>query len=306
MRFRDFQLTLHGHVTIHRQEPRRGGATRRQIHYLQIQWRQQDGAMSRPWERSGPKRALLPAFWCHQNAYEGDINNRRTTKKMTPKHRVRIALLTVAVFLMAANVSAATITFSTTTPAPIGGFSTGFGADGSTGMVLNSTIGAAGTITFAPRGASTVDAPTGIDFGTFTVACQSCSTAAIGGGAFFPAFTFDLVVSETSPSVAAGRFVGTAAAGTVYSDQNPITINWAPLQLGPGTSYALSGDFGTVFFNTTVFTQLVALNSGAVPGQTTVQGTVSDSAIPEPATLGLLGGGLLALGLLRRKKLSRP
>jgi hypothetical protein len=42
--------------------------------------------------------------------------------------------------------------------------------------------------------------------------------------------------------------------------------------------------------------------SGAQIGSTTVQGTISSSAIPEPATLSMVGGALLGLGLLRRKK----
>jgi hypothetical protein len=47
---------------------------------------------------------------------------------------------------------------------------------------------------------------------------------------------------------------------------------------------------------------IVAPNSGSPAGDTTVQGTVNSSAIPEPATLLLLGAGLLGLGVLRRKR----
>lgn len=104
---------------------------------------------------------------------------------------------------------------------------------------------------------------------------------------------------------ATGRFVGTSTGGTVFSDVSQLTINWAPLQLGPGTNNAISGNFGTTIFTTTIFTGIVAPNSGAVPGQSTVQGFVTSSAVPEPATLSLIGAALLGLGMLRRKRV-RP
>jgi hypothetical protein len=47
-----------------------------------------------------------------------------------------------------------------------------------------------------------------------------------------------------------------------------------------------------------------APNSGTNAGGTTVQGFVDSAAIPEPATLGLVGGALLGLGILKRKKLA--
>ena len=75
--------------------------------------------------------------------------------------------------------------------------------------------------------------PGNVNFGNFTLACASCSTQAGGFGSFFGAFTFDLVITDVTDS-ATGIFVGSAAAGSVYLDASTITINWHPLQIGPG------------------------------------------------------------------------
>ena len=143
--------------------------------------------------------------------------------------------------------------------------------------------------------------PGNVNFGNFTLACASCSTQAGGFGSNFGAFTFDVVVTDVTDG-ATGIFVGSAASGSVFLDASTITINWLPLQLGPGTSNATSGNFGPTSFQTVVQTKIVNPLSGAQIGSTTVQGNISSSAIPEPATLSLVGGALLGFGLLRRRK----
>jgi hypothetical protein len=80
---------------------------------------------------------------------------------------------------------------------------------------------------------------------------------------------------------------------------SPISITWAPLQLGPGTINATSGNFGTTFFDITSPTGIVAISSGGV---TTVQGAISSTAIPEPSTFAILGAGLVGLGFIARKR----
>jgi len=120
-------------------------------------------------------------------------------------------------------------------------------------------------------------------------------------GSVFNPFTFDLLVTDVTDG-ATGKFVGTSTGGSIFSDVSAIAVNWAPLQLGPGAKNALTGDFGSTIFTTTIFTAIVAPNSGAVPGQSTVQGNVAFTPVPEPATLAMIGGALLSLGFLRTRR----
>jgi hypothetical protein len=215
---------------------------------------------------------------------------------MTINRLVHAASITgVALFMMAASASAS-ITYSTDTTA------TGF--NGTTLDTLNNSTGVAATLHFTPDINITTGVPSNVNFGLFTLACPTCTTQAGGVGTHFNAFTFNLVITDVTDG-ASGQFIGSSTGGNVFHDVSQITVNWAPLQLGPGTNNALSGNFGSTVFSTTVFTGIVAPNSGENIGQSTVQGFVSSNAVPEPATLSLVGGSLLALGLIGRKRFSR-
>jgi hypothetical protein len=181
-------------------------------------------------------------------------------------------------------------------------------------LVLASVSGASATLTFTPNGPSLFSAPPGteVDLGNFTLVCSACSALA---SAHFNAFTFDIILTEcanagcTGSPVAIGEWVGTAAAGNVFSDNTSLVINFTPMQLGTGTNNATSGNFGVTDFiiADSGIVDIVAPNSGSTPGETTVQALVdsADPTTPEPATLSLIGGGLLSLGLLRRKAARR-
>ena len=210
---------------------------------------------------------------------------------MTLRHLIRFAAITVAaVFLMTASANA-TVIFNTTASAFSGG-----------GLSLGEASGADATLSFQTQPGASVNPPppSNANYGIFTLACATCTANNAGSpvGAFFSPFTFNLTITETVPNAASGTFVGTSTGGVVYLNQSTITINWAPLLLS-------GGSFGTTSFAIPSSTLIVNPTSGANDGQTTVQGTVSDNVIPEPATLGLIGGGLIGLGLLRRKRTSR-
>ncbi|MBY0372963.1 MAG: PEP-CTERM sorting domain-containing protein [Bryobacteraceae bacterium] len=204
-----------------------------------------------------------------------------------------VALAGLAALAMATNARAALVTYNTNAAG------TGFG--GAT-LTLSNSVGANATLSFVPNGDTSTGVPSNVNFGNFTLVCPSCSTQALSAGSFFSPFTFNIVVTDVTDG-AVGQFVGTSTGGTVFSDVSQITINWAPLMIGPGTTNASSGNFGPTTFSTTVFTGIVAPNSGSVPGQSTIQGFVTSAdptATPEPATTALIGSALLAFGMLRR------
>jgi hypothetical protein len=183
--------------------------------------------------------------------------------------------------------------------------SIGTGFAGS-GLVLNSTGGQAATLTFTPNTSSNTGVPSNIDLGDFILVCTSCTVAQT---TTFGSFTFNLVVNDTTDN-AFGQFVGTSSGGTVSSNTSTVQVNWTsptPLTLGGGTSHATAGNFGnTVFSIPSPVSLIVAPNSGSPAGDTTIQGQVTSVAAvsPEPTTLAMIGGGLLGLGLLRKRRQS--
>lgn len=203
--------------------------------------------------------------------------------------------VSLTALLLATSAGAANITFNTNAAG------TGFGGSS---LMLSSSSGQAATLTFIPDSDISTGVPSNVNFGNFTLVCPSCTTQVVGTGSTFSAFTFDLILTDVTDG-GTGIFQGTSTGGDLYSDVSQLTINWAPLQLGPGTNNAASGTFGASVFSTTVFTGIVAPNSGAVPGQSTVQGYVDFAAVPEPATFGMVGGAMLLLGFVNRKRILR-
>jgi hypothetical protein len=206
----------------------------------------------------------------------------------------------IAILTMAVKANAATITYNTNATG------TEF-VSPTTGLSLNSSSGLAATLTFQPDSDIAIGVPSNINLGLFALTCTACLTNETSS-AIFNAFTFDLVITDQTDGGATGEFVGTSPGGSVAFNSSTVTIDWSPLQLGPGASDTLSGNFGTTFFNITPTSRIVAPNSGANVGETTVQGALDSSAIgissvPEPGTLGLIGTGLLGLVLLGRGRM---
>jgi len=188
---------------------------------------------------------------------------------------------------LSGNAIAGTVAFNTNAAG------TGFGG---TSLTLNSSSGQAATLTFIAALNVVTATPSNVNYGNFTLVCTTCSTQALGNGSTFAPFSFSMVVTDITES-ATGKFTGTSSGGTVFSDLSGINISWLPLTLGPGASNALTGNFGP--------TNIVAPNSGAVPGQTTVEGFVTSATIttiPIPGAALFMLSGLALFGVVRSRR----
>jgi hypothetical protein len=208
------------------------------------------------------------------------------------------SVVAITVLTMAVDATAGTITYSTNVTgtefvSPI------------SGLTLNNSSGLSASLTFQPDINIATGVPSNINFGIFTLLCTPCLTDH-ADSAIFTAFTFDLVITDENDG-ATGEFVGSSTGGAVAFNSSTLIIDWLPAQIGPGASHALIGNFGTTAFEVNSTSRIVAPNSGANIGQTTVQGgvdTVSGgiTSVPEPGTISLIGAGLMGLGILLRRK----
>ena len=91
------------------------------------------------------------------------------------KQTVIKALVTagLGVFMMAANANAAVI-FET---------DLGTGFNSTTNLFINSSFGAAATLTFTPNGPTSSGVPSNVNYGTFSLSCSACSPQSLGAGA---------------------------------------------------------------------------------------------------------------------------
>jgi hypothetical protein len=216
------------------------------------------------------------------------------TSKMKIKSSIRsVTLAGAAALLMAGGLSAANITYNTN------GASTGF--NGTSNLTLSSVSGAAATLVFTPNGNSVVSTPGNVNYGSFKLTCGTCTNSP-GTSATFANFTFNLMISDITDG-ATGIFAGTGTGDIIYKDNSAINIAWSPLTLGPGSAgNSNGGSFGNTIFGITPRSLIVSPDSGTTPGVTSVQGDVSSTTTPEPATFALIGSGLIAVAFARRKK----